>query len=98
MTKEGYIYIMGSETLVLYVGSTHNLENRVYEHKNKLVPNSFTARYNVNKLLYFEGPGDITSALDREQEIKKWNRKKKLILIRTKNPYLKDLAEDWYDD
>ncbi len=96
MAKEGFTYIMGSNTLVLYVGVTSNLESCVYQHKNHTY-DGFSAKYNVTKLLYFEGPGDIISSIDREKEIKKWNRNKKFVLIRTINPYFKDLAEDWFD-
>ncbi len=96
--KQGNVYIMGSESLVLYVGSTSDLEKRVYEHKNKLDPNSFTARYSVNKLLYYEAGGGLGAALDREKKIKGWKREKKLDLIRKKNPSFRDLAFDWYDD
>ncbi len=98
MEDEGSVYIMGSESLVFYVGSTSNLEKRVYEHKNKLDPNSFTARYNVNKLLYYETGGSVSSAIEREKQIKRWKRSKKLELIQKKNPTFYDLATDWYDN
>ncbi len=92
--KEGYVYIMGSDTLVLYVGVTSDLEKRVYQHKNHTF-RGFTARYHITRLLYFEGPGSIEGAIEREKEIKKWNRKKKLVLIRSKNPDLEDLSLRW---
>ncbi len=92
--KEGYVYIMGSETLVLYVGVTSHLENRVHQHKNHEY-GGFTAKYNVTRLLYYEGLGSIEASIEREKQIKKWNRKKKLVLIRTKNPNLEDLSYSW---
>lgn len=58
---------------VLYTGITNNLERRVYEHKNKLVK-GFTAKYNVNKLVYFDHTSDVTSAILREKQIKGWTR------------------------
>ncbi|MCF7905858.1 GIY-YIG nuclease family protein [Candidatus Gracilibacteria bacterium] len=97
MEKQGSVYILGSETKVLYVGVTSDLQKRIYEHKNHLVP-GFTDRYNVTKLLYYETGGDMYSTIEREKQIKGWLRKKKLELIETQNPYYKDLAEDWYED
>ncbi len=92
--KEGYVYIMGSETLVIYVGVTSQLEDRVNQHKNHGF-GGFTAKYNVTRLLYYEGPGSMEGAIEREKQIKKWNRKKKLVLIRSKNPNLEDLSASW---
>lgn len=87
---------MGSETLVLYIGVTSDLEKRVWEHKKHIVP-GFTERYNITKLLYYESGGDMYGAITREKQIKGWLRKKKLALIETMNPIYKDLAQDWYD-
>ncbi len=98
MGQQGFVYIMGSNSLVLYVGSTDNLEERVYSHKTKTERSSFTTRYNVNKLLYYEAGESLNSALERERQIKGWKRIKKLNLIKTKNPYYKDIAANWFDD
>lgn len=65
----------------LYVGVTAELKWRVIQHKNKEYPNSFTARYNLDKLVYYELFGDIESAIKREKQIKSWSRKKKIELI-----------------
>ncbi len=74
----------------LYIGVTNNLERRVYEHKNNLVK-GFTEKYNVHTLVWYEETSDIESALNREKQLKKWNRKWKLELIEKDNPLWKDL-------
>ena len=79
---------------VLYTGITNNLERRVYEHKNKLIK-GFTAKYNVNKLVYFEYTSDVNSAIAREKQIKGWARQKKNELIQGVNPLWKDLSEEF---
>ena len=82
-----YVYILANKYRnVLYTGVTNNLTRRVYEHKNHLDPNSFTAKYHVTCLVYFEQANDIYAALEREKQIKKWNRKRKEQLIETQNP------------
>ncbi len=78
MTKEGWTYITTTrKNTVLYTGVTSELRNRIYEHKNKLYPDSFTARYNVDKLVWHEFHERIESAIEREKQIKGWLRKKK---------------------
>jgi putative endonuclease len=79
---------------VLYTGVTNNLARRVYEHKNKLT-DSFTKKYNINKLVFFEMTNDIKSAIAREKEIKGWLRNKKIKLIETVNPGWEDLSGDF---
>lgn len=78
----------------MYVGVTNNLERRTYEHKNKLIK-GFTKKYNVNKLVYFEETQDVTAAINREKEIKKWRREKKNQLVNKINPTWKDLSLEW---
>jgi putative endonuclease len=78
----------------LYIGVTSNLERRLYEHKNKLVP-GFTAKYNISRLVYFETTEDALSAFEREKQLKGWLRSKKITLIESGNPHWKDLAEDF---
>ena len=76
-----YVYLITNwNNKVMYVGVTNNLERRIYEHKNKLVK-GFTEKYNVNKLVYFEETQDVTAAIAREKEIKKWRREKKDQLV-----------------
>lgn len=94
MNRGGCVYILGSNSLVLYVGVTSQLEKRIWEHKQKLVP-GFTQKYNVTRLLYYEYCDEIESAIEREKQIKKWRRVKKLRLIEKNNPYYLDLSEAW---
>jgi putative endonuclease len=95
--KEYYVYIMSNASRTLYVGVTSNLEQRVYQHKNKLVE-GFTARYNVTWLVYYASTSDVLEAIAREKHIKGWTRAKKLALITDFNPEWKDLSLDWHDE
>ena len=89
-----YVYIMANQKgNVIYTGVTNDLLRRVYEHKNHLDQGSFTARYNVEKLVYFQVTSDVESAIEREKQIKGWNRKRKNKLIENKNPDWMDLYE-----
>ncbi len=91
-----YVYILtNTQNTVLYTGVTNNLEKRITEHKAKIYSNSFTARYNIHKLVYFETTTDIESAIAREKQIKAGSRKKKLSLIETINPAWNDLSMEW---
>jgi len=81
----------------LYTGVTNNLERRMYEHKNDLI-RGFTAKYHIHQLVYYEQLNDINIALQREKQLKKWNRKWKLELIEKINPSWKDLADNWIPD
>lgn len=91
-----YVYMIANKPNgVLYIGCTHNIEERVKEHKLKIYPNSFTARYNCDKLIYFEeiNAGDIAS--NREKQMKKWKREWKVKLIEEMNPSWMDLSLNW---
>ena len=89
-----YVYMLANVTgTVVYVGVTNNLLRRVYEHKHKLDMNSFTAKYNVNKLIYFEETSSCYAAISREKQVKSWNRKRKNKLIESINPKWEDLYE-----
>lgn len=95
MERGGFTYITTTnKNTVLYTGSTSDLVNRIYEHKSKEHPNSFTARYNVDKLVYYEYFHFIEEAILRERQIKSWKRNKKIALIDTFNPGWRDLYED----
>lgn len=79
---------------VLYTGVTSDLKDRISKHKNKRYKNSFTARYNVNKLVYYEWFDSIGEAIKKEKLIKGGSRKKKLNLINGMNPEWRDLFDD----
>ena len=90
-----YVYILSNDYKnVIYTGVTNDLERRVYEHKHHLDKSSFTSKYNVGNLVYFEITTDIESAIAREKQIKSWNRKKKEKLIESMNPTWTDLYEN----
>ena len=89
-----YVYMLTNEKgNVLYTGVTNDLIRRVYEHKNHLDKGSFTARYNIEKLVYFEVTSDVEAAIEREKQIKGWSRKHKDKLVEKKNPNWIDLYE-----
>ena len=94
----GYVYILKSKSGSLYVGSTENLLKRTWEHKEKLIEGSFTARNNIDRLIYFENFAELYEARGREYQIKKWSRKKKLNLVKTKNHLMSDWAESWFEN
>ncbi len=77
----------------LYIGVTSNLQNRVYEHKMKQYPKSFTSRYNLFKLVYYESYSTIEEAIFREKKLKGISRQKKIDLINELNPDWNDLYE-----
>ena len=89
-----YVYILTNANRTLYVGVTNDLERRMYEHRNKLVP-GFTNKYNVTWLAYYEQTSDVESAIAREKGIKGWRRGKKVALIESSNPQWKDLSLEW---
>lgn len=91
--KPGFVYIItNSNNTTLYVGVTSDLLERIKEHKNKRYINSFSARYNLNKLVYFEVFQMIGDAIGREKQIKAGSRLKKLQLIAKMNPQWEDLS------
>ena len=87
-----YVYILTNKNhTVLYTGVTNDLVRRVYEHKNYLDENSFTSKYKVTKLVYFEETSDVKAAIEREKQIKSWPRNRKIGLIFERNPCWEDL-------
>ena len=89
-----YVYMLANtHRTVLYTGVTNDLLRRVYEHKNHLDKKSFTAQYNVENLVYYEVTNNPEAAIDREKQIKSWNRKRKEKLIESKNPNWIDLYD-----
>ena len=89
-----YVYIMtNSNNHVLYTGVTNDLIRRSYEHRYHILKDSFTARYNVEKLVYYEAGIDAYAANSREKQIKGWNRKRKNQLVESMNPNWEDLYD-----
>ena len=86
-----YVYILASrKNGTLYIGVTGNLVNRIYDHKEKKIE-GFSKKYGLHKLVYFEQTQDVCSALEREKQLKKWQRQWKIELIEKRNPEWKDL-------
>jgi putative endonuclease len=92
-----YVYIMSNKSKTLYVGVTNDLERRVYEHKQKLVP-GFTKQYNITKLVHYEQTSDVREAIAREKQIKGWLRSKKISLIEQTNSVWRDHSEEWFSE
>ena len=91
--KYSYVYFLTNHSnTVIYVGVTTNLIKRIYEHKNKLA-DGFSSKYSLTKLVYYEVFEDINEAIKREKQIKGGSRLKKIQLIKSKNPELKDMYD-----
>ena len=91
MQRTFHVYLMASESGVLYLGVTGELAKRVGRHKEKHIP-GFTKKYNVTKLVWFEPHATARAAISREKEIKSWRRAKKIALIKSLNPHWNDLS------
>lgn len=97
MRNRYFVYIVTNYTrTTLYIGVTNDLERRIWEHKNKECE-GFMEKYNCDRLVYFEETNDITTAIQREKNIKKWKREWKENIIKEMNPKWADLANDWFD-
>ncbi|WP_282043585.1 GIY-YIG nuclease family protein [Winogradskyella flava] len=97
--KHWYVYIMANKPNgVIYIGVTNSIEERLKEHKSKLYPKAFTARYNCNKLVYFEEFENGEVASIREVQCKRWKRDWKIKLIEEMNPSWSDLSMNWNFD
>ena len=95
MQYGGVVYIMSSpDKTTLYTGVTANLYKRVWEHKNKYYPNSFTSKYNCVVLVYYQAFGRIEAAIAEEKRIKGGSRRQKIDLINSMNYEWKDLWEE----
>jgi putative endonuclease len=90
-----YVYILSSNSRVLYVGSTSDLTRRIYQHVRGVFP-GFTRAYRVTRLVWSDATPNSRAAVAREREIKSWTREKKLRLIEASNPGWLDLAVDWF--
>ena len=95
MERGGCVYILTNKVgTVLYTGVTSDLIGRIWDHKNKTYPSSFTAKYNCDKLVYYHFYSGIEEAIAAEKVIKGSSRQRKLDLIKGLNPQGKDLYED----
>jgi putative endonuclease len=89
-----FVYILASkQNGTLYIGVTGDLIRRIREHKDGLIE-GFTKKYHVHRLVYFEQHSHIEQAIEREKQLKKWNRQWKINLIEKENPTWKDLFDD----
>ena len=95
MVRGGFIYILTNKNnTTLYIGVTSNLKERIYEHKTGKYKKSFSYRYNLKKLVYYEGFTSIEEAIAREKQLKGGSRKKKIELINSFNPGWNDLYDN----
>ncbi len=89
-----FVYMLASkQNGTLYIGMTNNLLKRADQHRNRQVE-GFTARYGVKRLVYYESFRNVTDAINREKQMKKWNRQWKINLIEKANPQWRDLFEE----
>ncbi len=91
-----YTYIVASQSRTLYIGVTSDLRKRVWQHKWKEYE-GFTCKYNCDRLVWFERFGEVSAAISREKQLKRWVRAKKIALIEKSNPTWNDLSRDWYE-
>ena len=92
--QRSYVYILASKSRVLYTGVTSRLEVRIREHKLGMF-DGFATQYRVDRLVYYESFPNIIPAIQREKQIKRWRREKKVALVERDNPTWDDLAEEW---
>lgn len=91
MNKQYYVYVLRNKSGNFYIGITDNLVRRLWEHKSKFVK-GFTEKYNIDKLIYYEIYNDPETAIEREKQLKNWNRKKKIMLITKLNPKFEEIT------
>ncbi len=89
-----YVYIVASKSRAIYVGMTAFLMNRILRHRAG-EGGTFTRKYKIHRLVYYEAFHSVAAAIARETEIKKWRREKKVALIVQKNPTWEDIAAEW---
>jgi len=91
MVEQAYVYILSNTFHRLYIGITTQIEVRISQHKSGAFPDSFTSKYKIDRLVYFERFAEIIPAITREKQLKRWSRIKKIRLIVAENPTWKDL-------
>jgi putative endonuclease len=89
-----FVYMVASKSRVLYIGMTNNLERRVWEHQHDLI-DGFTRQYRCHRVVYYESFDRVENAIQREKQLKRWNRVKKASLIERVNPTWEDLSAGW---
>ncbi len=89
------VYIIASKSRVIYIGMTGNLRQRVFEHTNEQF-DGFSRKYRCHRLVYYESFDDVNRSINREKQLKRWNRAKKIWLIERRNPTWEDLAAEWF--
>jgi putative endonuclease len=92
--RQFHVYIMASRTKRLYTGMTSNLPERVSQHRDQRVGHA--ARYNISRLVFYEPAPDARSAIEREKQIKRSTRAKRIALVESMNPAWDDLSETWF--
>jgi putative endonuclease len=99
MAKEHWyaVYIVANATRLLYVGMSSELRSRMWKHKNKQYE-GYTSNWNVCRLVYYEVYDDVRSAINREKQLKRWRRDKKIALIEKVNLNWHDLSEEWFQE
>ncbi|NYF50968.1 GIY-YIG nuclease family protein [Tunturiibacter gelidoferens] len=95
MVEQAYVYILSSTFQKLYIGVTTKIQLRTSQHQAGRYEGSFTSKYKIEKLVYFERYTEISTAIAREKQLKRWSRIKKIRLIVAQNPTWKDLSEEW---
>jgi len=91
-----YVYIIASAARVLYIGMTNKLRKRVWEHKNGTFE-GFTSKFRSCRLVYCESFDRVENAINREKQLKRWRREKKIWLIERQNRDWHDLSDGWFD-
>ena len=94
LVKDYFIYILSNNAQVLYIGVTGNLDGRLFAHIRERDPASFAARYNLDRLVYYERFPTALEAIARETQLKAWSREKKKRLIQKSNPMWRNLLDD----
>ena len=89
-----WVYIMASRSHQLYIGMTNSIRQRTVEHKEHR-PGTYTARYNIDRLVYYKHFQYVNNAIAYDRELKDWNRAKKIALVEETNPTWEDLSEQW---
>ncbi|MGH7532713.1 MAG: GIY-YIG nuclease family protein [Gemmatimonadales bacterium] len=90
-----FVYILASDSKVLYTGVTNDLYRRIHQHRTNDTP-GLTSRYRIYKLVWWEDIREPRAAIAREKQIKAWGRSKRVALIQGENPGWQDLAADWF--